>query len=61
MEEKKLIVNRRDLELIHNQLNGLLHPLNSDEIIASANVILSLRKLIEHSPEFKEENEDVTN
>lgn len=53
MPDKKIIVSANQLTDIHNIL-FMLQP-TGESIISVANCMMSLRQIIENSPEYKEE------
>jgi len=52
MAEKQIIVNVKDIAAVHNTLMQM-HP-SGEDIIGVANSVMTLRRVIETSPEYKE-------
>ena len=56
MPDKKIIVSAKQLADIHNVL-FMMHPTGED-IISVANCVMSLRQMMDNSPEYKAEEEE---
>ena len=59
MPDKKIIVSVKQLADIHNIL-FMLHPTGEDTI-GVANCLMSLRQIMDNSPEYKEPEKEAEN